>query len=173
VRRPVLLGAAWTASAAAAVGLGFLAVSLVDASASPGTSPVAATSSTATQTGTAAPPSDAASPTATAMAMTAEHATIGGTVYANCTGGQPVLAGVPTAGWSVDDSADPGKVEFRSGTQKVEVTASCADGNPYFVDDDSNSGDDGTQSSSPASSAASPSTDDSTGRAGGGHGSDD
>ena len=42
MQRTLALGALWTASAGAAVGLGFLAVSLVDASASPATSPVAA-----------------------------------------------------------------------------------------------------------------------------------
>ena len=41
MNRTLLLGTAWTASAGAAVGLGFLAVSLVDASASPTVQPVA------------------------------------------------------------------------------------------------------------------------------------
>ena len=40
MKRTLALGAAWTGSAVAAVGLGFLAVSLVGASASPGTVPV-------------------------------------------------------------------------------------------------------------------------------------
>jgi hypothetical protein len=173
MRRPVLLGAAWTASAAAAVGLGFLAVSLVDASASPGASPVAATSSTATPTGTTSPSS-----TAPVSAATGEYPTVAGTVYANCTGGQPVLAGVPVAGWWVDDSSKPGEVAFRNGTQKVEVHVTCGASGPQFSlegprADDSGRGDGGTSSSNPASSAASPSADDSSGRDGGGHGSDD
>jgi hypothetical protein len=178
MRRPVLLGAAWTASAAAAVGLGFLAVSLVDASASPGTSPVAATSSTddsatATPTGES-PPSDAP-----ASSATGEYPTVGGTVYANCTGGQPVLAGVPAAGWWVDDSDDPGEVEFKNDTQKVEVHVTCGAAGPQFFlegprADDSGRGDDGTRSSSPASSSSGhPTGDDSDGRDNSGHGSDD
>ena len=51
MNRSVALGAAWSASAIAAVGLGFLAVSLVDASASPGTAPVAATTTASTTPG--------------------------------------------------------------------------------------------------------------------------
>src|SRR3954447_10889591 len=54
MKRTLTLGAVWTASAAAAVGLGFLAVSLVDASASP------ATSSTATSADDSALPTPSA-----------------------------------------------------------------------------------------------------------------
>jgi hypothetical protein len=183
MRRPLLLGAAWLASAGAAVGLGFLAVSLVGASASPATSPAAVTSSTAaTPTdGTAAPTSPRA---------TGEFATVGGTVYANCTDGTPVLAGVPAAGWWVDDSNDPGEMEFENGAQKVEVHVTCAGGSPQFfqegprADDGGQDGggqDDGGQddsSSSPTSGHDdSGDADDSSGRGSGddssGHGSDD
>jgi hypothetical protein len=169
MRRPVLLAAAWTASAAAAIGLGFLAVSLVGASASPSTQSAGSTTTSATPS---PQPVGSSVPEPTVPA-TGEHATVGGTVYADCTSGQPVLAGVPAAGWTVDDSPKPGEVEFRNGTQKLEVTAYCAAGSPYFVGDDSNTGGAGIPSSSSASSAASPSEDDSSGRDGGGHGSDD
>src|SRR3954447_2054837 len=118
LRRPLLLGVAWAASATGAVGLGFLAVSLLDPSASPGTpQPAAAMSSE---------PGGAAGPTATrfvpkSTSATGEFATAAGTVYATCGTGLPVLAGVPVAGWWIDDSGAEGKVEFKNGTQRIEV----------------------------------------------------
>jgi hypothetical protein len=175
MNRSVALGAAWSASAIAAVGLGFLAVSLVDASASPGASPVAATSTATTTPG--------APSTASVPLVTGEYATVAGTVYADCSSGSPVLAGAPAAGWWSDDSNNPGEFEFKSAAQKLEVHVSCVNGSPQFSDeglraDDSGGrgGDDGTHSSSSSSSAAGSSADapdDSDGRSGGGHGSDD
>jgi len=185
LKRSLALGAAWTGSAVAAVGLGFLAVSLVGASASPATQPVAsgATSSTA---GT----SPTASPTAPAAAS-GEHVTLAGTVFADCTGGSPVLAGAPAAGWWVDDSNKPGQVEFENASQKLEVYVACVNGSPSFAVEgpraDANGGrgsssSSSSSSSSPASSSASESTsggddsggdDDSSGRGSGGGGSDD
>ena len=179
MKRTVALGALWAASAAAAVGLGFLAVSLVDASASPGTTGTAPTLLTPEVTPGATPgPTPSGSPTA-------EHATEAGTVFANCAGGVPVLAGAPAAGWWIDDSDDPGQVEFENGTQKLEVHVVCGPGGPEFTvegprgDDggDDGSGDDGVPAVTP--SPATPSADDhggaddSSGRDGGGHGSDD
>jgi hypothetical protein len=172
MKRTIALGAAWTASAAAAVGLGFLAVSLVDASAAPGTRPVAA-STTAS--------SGSSSTTAAAPGVTSrEHTTVGGTVFASCAGNTPSLAGAPATGWWVDDPAAPGQVEFRNGTQKVEVHTVCIGDVPQFSVEgpraDGSGRDDGsTDPASPSSDAASPTSgpDDSSGRDGGGHGSDD
>jgi hypothetical protein len=128
MKRTIALGAAWTASAAAAVGLGFLAVSLVDASADPGTQPVAATT-------TSAETSAGASPTAVPSATSAagQYVTPGGTVYTDCASGSPVDAGVPAPGWSVDDSNAVGVTEFRAGDRKVEVHVTCVDGIPVFT----------------------------------------
>ena len=170
MKRTIALGAAWTASAAAAVGLGFLAVSLVDASASPGTRPVAATATSAQTSGAA--PIAAPSPTSAAD----QYATVGGTVYADCSSGSPVLAGVPAAGWTVDDSNEVGKMEFKAGHQRVEVHVTCVDGVPAFVLDDSS-----TPQVTPSPSghddhgrhgADDHPGDDSSGRGGGGHGAD-
>jgi hypothetical protein len=166
----IALGAAWTASAAAAVGLGFLAVSLVDASATPDTRPVAATT-----------PSGSSSPAAPAPGATSgEHVTVGGTVFASCIGGTPSLAGAPAPGWWVDDSGDPGGVEFKNGTQKVEVHTVCAGDVPQFSVEGPRADDSGREAGSPAPAApstGSPSStsggDDSSGRGGGGHDSDD
>jgi hypothetical protein len=191
MNRSVALGAAWSASAVAAVGLGFLAVSLVDASASPGTSPVGATSTAST---TPSAPSGTSAPLATG-----DYITVAGTVFADCTSGSPVLAGAPAAGWWADDSNDPGEFEFENATQKLEVHVSCVNGGPVFSDEgvrnDDNGGrggdDDGT--SSPSGSSSSPSgssaaatsghddgddnsgrgSDDSGGDDDSGHGSDD
>jgi hypothetical protein len=173
VQRGLVLGAAWTASAAAAVGLGFLAVSLVGASASPG--PVASTSTPVT------------TPTSGGVAPSGETATVGGTVFASCEGAVATLASAPAPGWWVDDSSAQGEVEFRDGTQKVEVRAVCVDGGPQFTVEGPRADDSGggaTPSTTP--SPASPSADDhgghggddgpgddSSGRGGGGHGSDD
>jgi hypothetical protein len=177
MRRPVLLGAAWTASAAAAVGLGFLAVSFVDASASPGTSPVAASSSSSSAAPappTSVPDGSAPVPSASAASATGEYATGGGTVFADCSSGSPVLAGVPAAGWWVDPSDDLGKMEFENDDDDIDVHVACVDGAPRFALDDS-----AFRSPSPAASwspgTASPTSghDDSDGRVGGGHGSDD
>jgi hypothetical protein len=167
MNRTIALGAAWTVSAAAAVGLGFLAVSLVDASADPGTRPVAAT--TTASTGTSSP----TVPPLSSMA-TAEYATAGGAVVADCAGGSPVLAGVPAAGWWVDDSNDLGTMEFQNGAQNVEVRVACVGGAPKFTFDDS-SPSSSSSSSSPASSPTSGTagSDDSSGRSGDGHGADD
>ena len=184
MNRSVALGAAWSASAIAAVGLGFLAVSLVDASATPSTSPVAATTSASTTP--EAPSGTSSSPVLT----TGEYPTVAGTVFADCISGSPALSGAPAAGWWVDDSNRPGEFEFRSGTQKLEVHVSCVNGSPQFSDeglrtDDSGGNGNGGGSSSHSSSAASSSSaghssgnddrggDDSSGRGGGGHGSDD
>jgi hypothetical protein len=176
VQRGLVLGAAWTASAAAAVGLGFLAVSLVGASASPG--PVASTSD-ATPTTT---------PTSGGVAPSGETATAGGTVFASCDGAVATLASAPAPGWWVDDSSDQGEVEFRNGTLKVEIRAVCVDGGPQFTvegpraDDSGGSGPGTSQAPAPASSSADDHGghggddgpgDDSSGRGGGGHGSDD
>lgn len=191
MKRTVAFSTLWTASAAAAVGLGFLAVSFVDADASPVTRPIAATESV-----TAAPspsPSDsgsdsggAATPTPTspppvAAPASGEYATVGGTVFASCDGGVLQVAAAPAAGWWVDDQAQHGEVEFESSARKVEVHVACADGAPAFRDegvraDRDQPEDSGSSSSaSPSPSPASPSTgaDDSAGPAGGGHGSDD
>jgi len=166
MKRTLLLGTAWTASAASAVGLGFLAVSLVDASASRGTVPLAA-ASPATSSGSA---TETPSMPATA---TQTRYTVAGTVTADCTSGKPRLAGAPATDWWVDDSRDPGELEFEDGNRKLEVTVTCVDGSPVFAmddrDDDSR-GDDDRPSSPPASTDA---PDDSDGRVGGGHGSDD
>jgi len=173
MKRSIALGAAWTASAAAAVGLGFLAVSLVDASASPGTTPVAATTSASTGSAT---PTASPAPGATS----GEYVTVGGTVFASCVAGVPSLAGAPAPGWWVDDSNDPGEVEFKNGTQKVEVHTVCVGDVPQFSDEGlrtDSSGRSGSSSSPASSSSGSPSStsgrDDSSGRDGGGHGSDD
>jgi hypothetical protein len=192
MKRTLALGAAWTASAGVAVGLGFLAVSLVDASASPGTQPAAAagptsaavasatsspTSSTsATAGGTSAPTLDGG-PGAPAPGASVEQVTLGGTVYATCADGLPVLASAPTPGWWVDDPSKANEVEFEDGTTKIEVAVSCSGGSPSFFvegprDDDGGREDDSSGTASPTS-AASPATDDSDGRRGGGHGSDD
>ena len=168
MKRTIALGAVWTASAAAAVGLGFLAVSLVDASAAPGTSSAAATTSASTTPGT---PSDTSVPPSSG-----EYPTVAGTVYADCTGGSPVLAGAPATGWSVDDSNGPGVIEFRSATQKLEVRVSCLGGSPQFSDEGLRGDGSGRGSGSSSSIAVTPSAglsaDDSSGRSGGGHGAD-
>lgn len=154
MRRPFLLGAAWVAAAAAAVGLGFLAVSFV--SASPTASLVAATAPLATSSGPGSPVTSSASPAAT----TARQVTPGGTVVAHCTGGRAELAAAPAVGWRTDDSTGSGAVEFTDGSHKVEVRATCRAGIPSFVVE--------------RSASFSPMTDDKGGRrgGGGGHGSD-
>jgi hypothetical protein len=130
---------------------------------------VAATATSAEATTSASP---TAVPTATSAAD--QYVSSGGTVYADCTSGAPVLAGVPVAGWSVDDSPKPGQVEFGNGRQKVEVSVVCVDGHPSFARDDSSS-----SAVSPSPSSASPTSgrDHSGGHgaddpAGGGHGAD-
>ena len=188
MRRPLLLGAAWAASAGAAVGLGYLAVSFVDATASPGTAQAAASTSAPTASSSA----EATAPTS--APATAQHVTVAGTVLADCAGGVPLLAGVPAEGWWVDDSSDPGQVEFESETQKLEVTVSCAaDGAPVFMDEGLRTDDDGRRThSSPGPSSTPAGTSSSAGGQGvddpagddhgrgvepgddsGGHGSDD
>jgi hypothetical protein len=138
-------------SAGAAVGLGYLAVSLVDASASPGTSPTGASTSVPTATSTAGPTPAVSSP------AKAQHATVAGTVLADCTSGVPVAAGVPVAGWWVDDSPDPGQVEFESDGQKLEVEVSCdPDGAPVFSDEGLRGDDDGRRSTSSSHPSSAP-----------------
>jgi hypothetical protein len=113
-------------------------------------------------------------PASPSPAASGEQVTVGGTAYASCDGGPPVLAGAPAPGWWVDDSSKPGEVEFKNGTQKVEVHVTCVNGSPRFPvegprADDSHRED----SSSTPASPSSHSPDDSSGRDGGGHGSDD
>jgi hypothetical protein len=164
MRRPLLLGAAWIVSAGAAVGLGYLAVSLVDASASPGTAPAGASTSAPTATSTAGPTPPVSSP------AKAQHVTVAGTVLADCTSGVPVLAGVPALGWWVD-SPDPGQVEFESDRQKLEVEVSCGpDGAPVFTDEGLRGDDDARPSTSSSHPTSAPAGATSSS---GGHGSDD
>jgi hypothetical protein len=181
MKRTLTLGAVWTASAAAAVGLGFLAVSLVDASASPGalsTTPSADDSALATPS--AATPStgsadDTGGPLVPPPLASVEQATAGGTVYAGCADGRPVLASAPAAGWWVDDSSSDDRVEFRAGAQSIEVLVVCATGSPQFSVEGPRSDQRGGSTGTPSavSSPARPTADDSTGRVGGGHGADD
>lgn len=182
MKRTIALGAAWTASAAAAVGLGFLAVSLVDASASPGPSiaesgTTSSAASSSTSASSTASPSASSAPVAPAGPSAAgQYATPGGTVFADCATGTPVLAGVPAAGWWVDRSDDVGKMEFESGSDEVEVYVACVDGAPRFTLDDSDSRSSASPSASPSATSspgARPGADDSDGRIGGGRGSDD
>jgi hypothetical protein len=163
MKRPFVLVAVWIVAAAAAVGVGFLAVSLIDASAATPAQPGIPAASTGTEAATTSP----------AASTSGEQGTPGGTVYATCSGGTAQLAGAPAAGWTVESS--PGQVEFRSGRAKIEVRADCSTGSPQFTVE---SGDDGTTSPAPATSStvdstpSSPAVDD-HGRRRGGHGSDD
>jgi hypothetical protein len=186
MRRPALLGAAWLTAAAAAVGLGFLAVSFVGASAASSASSLAATGSVTRSAGEGGTGTSSAAP----PVATAQQVTPGGTVIAHCTGGVAALAGAPRAGWWADDSSGPGAVEFTNGALKVEVRATCPSGSPSFaVEGPAATGKGGASSSSasfssssPAGVAPSPTTDDKgglrsggnggSGRGGGGHGSD-
>ncbi|NEK57526.1 hypothetical protein GCU56_06530 [Geodermatophilus sabuli] len=176
MKRAVAFGALWTASAAAAVGLGLLAVSLVDAGASPGTAPAAATAgSTAPST---TPPGDTTTPAPVPPApapTSGEYSTVGGTIVASCDGDVLQVAAAPATGWWLDDQDERGEVEFESEDGKVEVHVTCVDGTPSFSDVDIRTGEDGAGRSSGSSSASTgPSApDDSDGRRGGGHGSDD
>ena len=172
MKRAAVLGAAWTASAAAAIGLGFLAVSLVGASAAP-----AAPRTVVTGTPTSSPPVAAPNPSG-------QQATAGGTVYATCVSGAADLASAPAAGWRVDESATAGTVEFRDATRKVEIHVVCVSGTPSFTvegprADSSGRGSAATSSAAPTSGgggggsgSGSSGGDDSSGRGGGGHGSD-
>ncbi len=172
--RTVALAALWTASAASAVGLGFLAVFLVDAEASPVTRPIAATESVSVAPSTSddaglpapAPQSPAAAP------PSGEYATVGGTVFASCEGGILQVAAAPATGWWVDDQDQHGEVEFESATQEIEVHVACADGVPS-VRDEGVRADENRPEDSSSSSPPTPGADDSTGRVAGGPGSDD
>jgi hypothetical protein len=189
MKRAVPLAALWIAAAAAAVGLGFLAVSLVDASGAPATPLVTATS-------TASPSTSAPSKPARQPAI-GDFATVAGTAYANCSSGGPVVAGAPAAGWWVDDSSSVGKVEFQNGDHHLEVRVACVDGSPRFTSEGAEDRPTGSPSAAPSSSPSSgspastpaaptkttdhpggghgaddPAGDDSSGRNGGGHGSD-
>src|SRR4051812_10377088 len=116
MKRPFVLVAVWVVAAAAAVGVGVLAVSLIDASASPPAQPTAPIASSGTE---------AAAPSVTTAG---EQNTPGGTVYASCAGGTAQLAGAPAAGGTVESA--PGQVEFRNGGQKIEGRAPRAAGSP-------------------------------------------
>jgi hypothetical protein len=186
MNRTVAFGALWTASAAAAVGLGFLAVSFVDADRTPPTQPAAATGSVAS-TPSVPSPEDTTTTVPqpeqpVAAPASGEYATVGGTIYASCEGGVLEVAAAPAVGWWLDDQDAGGEVEFESPSQKVEVHVACTDGSPSFFDEgvrgDRNSPEDSSSSSHVSSSSSAPSSagagvDDSDGRVGGGHGSDD
>jgi hypothetical protein len=174
----------WTASAAAAVGLGVLAVSAADADADASSAADRSSSSApapvpAAATGTQQPAPSSSSPApAPSEAAPGQQVTVAGTVWATCDTGALSLSGTPAAGWWLDDSQDPGQVEFENGTQKVEVTVTCVDGAPqFFVEgpraDDSGRGRGRDDSAATPAPTSGPGYDDSAGRVGGGHGSDD
>lgn len=177
MKRAVASGALWTASAAAAVGLGFLAVSLVDTDTSPVTRPIAATESVAAapsaSSSSGSGSDDVAAPTPTSRpSASGEYASVGGTVFASCDGGLLQVGTAPADGWWVDDQDQHGEVQFESPTREVEVHVACGDGVPAFRDEGVRAGgnepEDAGSSSSPAS--PSPGVDDSTGRGGDGGG---
>ncbi|SDL50572.1 hypothetical protein SAMN05660642_00069 [Geodermatophilus siccatus] len=177
MKRTIAFAALWTASAASAVGLGFLAVSLVDADASPVTQPLAAAGSLAAAPTPDDPIASAPAPQPPAAApASGEHATTGGTVFASCDGGVLQVAAAPAAGWWLDDQDQHGEIEFESTTHRVEVHVACSIGGPVFRDEgvraDRNEPED-SASTSPGPASARPDGDDSDGRVGGGHGSDD
>src|SRR4051812_30516030 len=160
VKPTFVLVAVWLAAAAAAVGVGFLAVSLVDASAAP---PAQTALARPTEAETGSP----------ATAPSGEQPTPGGTVYASCVGGAARLAGAPASGWTAEQSAD--HVEFRDGTSKIEVRADCSTGSPQFAVEDppadgSGGKDDGATPTTPPPPATA--TTSSTANSGG-HGADD
>jgi hypothetical protein len=180
MKRTVALGALWTVSAAAAVGLGFLAVSFVDADAAPGTGPATATAVPSSESAPSEPaPSDQGGPAAPTAeppaAPSGEYATVGGTVYASCDGGVLEVAAAPAAGWWLDDQDATGEVEFESPTQKVEVHVSCAGGGPAFSDEGVRADDDEREDSSRSVSptASSPSAGEPTDDSGRGRGGED
>jgi hypothetical protein len=176
MKRTLTLVAAWLGAAGLAVGLGFLAVSLVDTDVSPRTSLAAATTSvtgvpsTPTARTPAAPvtASSATPPAPVAVTGSAEQATAGGTVWAGCVDGTAVFAAAPAAGWRLDDD-NPAveKVEFRSASRSIEVRATCVRGTPQFVVEGPRGG-----RETPRVPSSAP-VDDSTGKVGGGHGADD
>ncbi|RBY82092.1 hypothetical protein DQ238_05715 [Geodermatophilus sp. TF02-6] len=153
-------GALWVTSAGVAVGLGFFAVSTVDVVASSQTAPAAATggteasssqvpstptaSSVPTPSPTPAPvssPAPSSAPASTEAppppepaAVSGEQETVGGTVYASCTGGALELATAPAEDWWVQYQDDD-EVGFLDGGQWVAVRASCTDGIPTFTVD--------------------------------------
>jgi hypothetical protein len=162
MKRPLVLLATWLVAAGLAAGLGFLAVSLVNASPSSPTLRAAATSGDGSG---GAATSSPAQPTAPG-GVSARQVTAGGTVLATCAGGVPRLAGAPATGWRIDDSAPVDRVEFRNGAQRVEVRADCTSGNPVFAVE----GGTASTTTSATTVSAAPSTDN---HGGGGHGADD
>ena len=178
MKQTIAFGALWATSAASAVGLGFLAVSLVDAGAATVADPVSATasSSAAPSASEDVPPPASAPRPPVAAPVSGEHATVGGTVFASCDGEVLRVAAAPAAGWWLDDQDQHGEVEFESATRKAEVHVGCADGAPVFHDEGVRADDDRPEDSSGAGTTPAgtvSSTDDSAGRVGGGHGSDD
>ncbi len=138
----MLLSTAWVGSALGAVGLGFVALSLLDGGATPVVEQSASTE--AMETGAGATSSSAAATTTAPAApapgagtLTGEQSTPAGTVFGSCTGGQLTLGSAPAVGWQVDDSPDPGSVELRAGERRVEVHAVCGPAGPTFVVQDS------------------------------------
>jgi hypothetical protein len=136
MKRTLLLGSAWTASAAAAVGLGFLAISLVDASASTPAqdleSSVTALEAGDDSSSTASPSTGSPATGSPAPVAAGQQVTEGGTVYGSCEGAVPVLASAPAAGWRLDDSSDAGEAEFENGSSSIEVRVTCVDGVAQF-----------------------------------------
>jgi hypothetical protein len=143
MKKTLVLGGAWLAASVAAVGIGFGAVSLVDASASPATAPPPSSAA-------ATAPADAGGAATTPLppASSGEQATAGGTVLADCVDGVARLAAAPAPGWAVEQYAD--HVEFRSGNAKVEVHVGCVAGAPVFTVEGPGGDDDATPSVTPA-----------------------
>jgi hypothetical protein len=167
MKRTLVLIAAWLGAAAAAVGVGFLAISL--AGAAEPSAPRASLAADSTSATTPSTPSTASTTPAPPAVPSGEQVTAGGTVFASCLDGVPQLAGAPTAGWEVEQYAD--HVEFESATQKVEVYVDCSSGSPVFSVEGPRA-EDGDRSSSSAPASTSPAGDDNGGDRGG-QGSDD
>jgi hypothetical protein len=156
VRRTLASLAAWTAGAGVAVGVGVLALSLIDnglasgavqpvpidgpvAAAPPSPSPSASLSQ---PSGEAAPvPSSAPSPSATAGPLR-QLASTGGTAIARCTpdGLAYLVSWSPGQGYEADDvHRGPGRivsVAFTAGTQRVWLGIHCVAGIPERVPGD-------------------------------------
>ena len=141
MNRTIALGAAWTASAAAAVGLGFLAVSLVDASASPGTTPAAATTQRVDRLGRRRHRARTRSPPRGRARHRRRHG-----LRRRASAASPSLAGAPArrlVGRRLRTS--PARWSSRTATQKVEVHVVCVGGAPQFSDEGLRADDSGTR----------------------------
>jgi hypothetical protein len=146
-RRGILIAGAWVVAAAVTAAIGTVALDVVGAGIlGPQNQPLSqldvaralAAASASAPSGPATRPESATTPPATSSTLAAPRglSTPGGSIVAQCVGGQvTLLSWSPAQGFRTDDvargPAPTASIKFKNGNTESRVTVTCVDGEPH------------------------------------------